>query len=88
MRPVILSEEEVVWIAELRERLKIAEANLLKKDNLIKNLEERVKKYMAKYPNGANGCCCLFDDDNELISSCLHHKERESRACPLPESCG
>jgi len=78
MKPVILDEEEVAWVSGLIVRAYKAERKLMEKEVIIKNLEERVKKYMAKYPNGANGCTCLFDDDEKLITLCPFHKERES----------
>lgn len=47
--PGIVKSHHVKCVTE---RLK----ELEKKDIIIKNLEERVKKYMAKYPNGGPYC--------------------------------
>lgn len=55
---------------------------IAEKDALIKSLAERVHKYMAKYPNGASGCACLFDDNDVAISACSYHadKDRDNQA--------
>lgn len=36
-------------------------------------MTEYWKKSKAKYPNGANGCCCLFDNDQNQIAWCSIH---------------
>ena len=33
------------------------------------------KKAKARYPNGAEGCCCLFDKDGNQINWCSVHAE-------------
>ena len=38
-------------------------------------MHERWKKATAKYPNGADGCCCLFDKDEKQINWCSVHAE-------------
>ena len=38
-------------------------------------MHERWKKATAKYPNGAEGCCCLFDKDGNQINWCSVHAE-------------
>ena len=51
--------------------------------NYFKDLEEKVAKLESlllrfgskKYPNGANGCCCLFDDDDNQIQWCAPHAD-------------
>ena len=52
-----------------------AQTELAQKNIVISGLTKRYKKVMAKYPNGAEGCCCLFDDDGNLIRSCGFHKD-------------
>ena len=51
---------------------------LLEKDleiaALTKQLETH-KRLNVKYPNGANGCCCLFDDEENPISWCKPHAD-------------
>jgi predicted nuclease with TOPRIM domain len=36
---------------------------------------ERWKSATAKYPNGADGCCCLFDDNENQVQWCTPHAE-------------
>ena len=36
---------------------------------------ERWKSAIAKYPNGADGCCCLFDDNENQVQWCTPHAE-------------
>jgi hypothetical protein len=43
--------------------------------NRVEDAMERWKKAKARYPNGAEGCCCLFDKDEKQINWCSVHAE-------------
>lgn len=45
-------------------------ARLAKERDLAR---EKWKSAIARYPNGANGCCCLFDNDQNQILWCSPH---------------
>ena len=42
----------------------------------VAKLESLLLRFGSKkYPNGANGCCCLFDDDDNQIQWCAPHAD-------------
>lgn len=41
----------------------------------IYSLRGYLNYWNNKYPNGASGCCCLFDDDYNQIVWCEEHKK-------------
>jgi len=51
---------------------------------LTKQLETH-KRLNAKYPHGANGCCCLFDDEENPISWCKPHADLRDENLRLVE---
>lgn len=60
------------WTRKLDELEK--KVDYLQKDNESKEKELKLLRRLAhKYPNGANGCCCLFDDDFKQIVWCDEH---------------
>ena len=44
---------------------------------------QRWKDAIAKYPNGADGCCCLFDKDQNQIGWCSVHAEPRDEIAAL-----
>jgi hypothetical protein len=67
--------------AQLEERVKELETELKVMTRRADEHLERWKKAKAKYPNGAEGCCCLFDKDEKQINWCSVHAElRDERA--------
>ena len=61
--------------AQLEEQVTELEAELNVMTHRADEYLERWKKAKAKYPNGAEGCCCLFDEDNNQIDWCSVHAE-------------
>jgi hypothetical protein len=54
----------------------------------IAALETQLKtihRLQDKYPNGAYGCCCLFDDEETQIEWCKAHGELRDKAAALTE---
>ena len=58
----------------------------LLKEESLKNakLESLLLRFGSKkYPNGANGCCCLFDDDDNQIQWCAPHADLRDKVVKL-----
>jgi chromosome segregation ATPase len=62
-------------IDRLQEKVKELEAEnhrlIVQRDGAF----ERWKSAISKYPNGADGCCCLFDDNENQVQWCTPHAE-------------
>lgn len=67
----------MVWIPEKNEKeLAAAEQRIqeLEAENAVKDKRlTQLEKLAHKYPNGATGCCCLFDDNERQIVTCSIH---------------
>jgi len=79
-----MSEEKDEWSLILKSffnasmRIIELEAKLEERNKRISDLTVRINtinKLQSKYPNRANGCCCLFDDNGNQIESCKYHAE-------------
>ena len=50
----------------------------------VAKLESLLLRFGSKkYPNGANGCCCLFDDDDNQIQWCAPHADLRDKVVKL-----
>ena len=71
--------------AQLEERVTELEAELKVMTHRADEYLERWRKARARYPNGAEGCCCLFDEDNNQIDWCAVHAELRDERDGLKE---
>lgn len=66
-------------VAALEERLVVTEISASKEIAKLKTERagafQKWKDAIAKYPNGADGCCCLFDRDQNQVGWCSIHAE-------------
>ncbi len=66
-------------IAIFEEKLMLAETSASKEITKLKTERagafQKWKDAIAKYPNGADGCCCLFDRDQNQVGWCSIHAE-------------
>ena len=91
----ILEQRE--QIAALKHRLELATNMYLShKDKTMVELKRQIaaltaqlethKRLNRKYPQGANGCCCLFDDEDNQIEWCAPHAELRDERDRLGEA--
>ncbi len=69
-----IKELEDALVSQRMVNEKLTEKNIELEDRLESTME-RLKKAIAHYPNGADGCSCLFDRNNKQIKCCSMHAD-------------
>ncbi len=60
----------------LENELALKMKEFAEKEATIRSLLSRTERFTVNYPNGARGCCCVFNNEDEIISSCKFHSDR------------